>query len=155
MSVKAQLSYDFIVASFIFLLVISVLLIQWAHVSAQIDETRYINNLIDKAYLASHVWFREGVPANWNKTNVISLGLQDEYEFNQTKMNSLDDIGYEGVKALIGLEGLEFFFEVYDEENITQFSFGSIPVNSRDVIRIKRVGIFNETIVFIDTMVWR
>jgi hypothetical protein len=155
MSVKAQLSYDFIVASFIFLLVVSVLLIQWTRVTIQIDETRYVDNLAEKAYSTSDAWFREGVPRDWDETNVISLGLQDKYEFNQTKMDRLTDIGYENIKALIGIVGLDYFFEVYDENNNTCFSFGLPPTNSMDVVKVKRIGILNDTFVFLDTVVWK
>jgi hypothetical protein len=55
---------------------------------------------------------------------------------------------------MIGLSSLEVFFRVYDESNNTQFSFGLSPENSRNVIRVERVGILNKTIVFVDTMVW-
>jgi len=154
MFIKAQLSYDFFIASFIFLIVLSILLIQFVRVSSEIEETRYMDNLIDKAYSASQVWFREGVPVDWNKTNLVILGLQDNYEINNTKMSSLNDIGYENVKYMIGLSSLEVFFRVYDESNNTQFSFGLYPENSRNVIRVERVGILNKTIAFVDTLVW-
>jgi hypothetical protein len=155
MLLKAQLSYDFIIAAFVFFLVVSVLLLQWAGVTSQIDETRYLDDLIEKAYLTSDVWFRSGVPNNWNKTNVISLGFKDNYEFNQTKMNSLTEIGYNASKQLLGLGDVEYYFLVYDETNTTLFNFGSMPSNSRDVIKVKRAGILNSSFVFLDAVVWK
>ena len=155
MLLKAQLSYDFTIAAFVFFLVVSVLLIQWAGVTSQIDETRYLDDLIEKTYLTADAWFRSGVPNNWNKTSVISLGFQDNYAFNYSKMNSLNEIGYNASKQLFGLGDLEYYFLVYDETNITLFNFGLTPSNSRNVIKVKRAGILNNSFVFLDAVVWK
>jgi len=115
-----------------------------------------INDMIDKAYLISQAWFREGTPEYWNSSNVIDLGLANDHRFNQTKMNSLVEpqLGYENVGNLIGVETYDFYFRVYNTTNDTVYTFGVYPSNPKDVIKVKRVGILNDSVAILEVLVW-
>jgi len=154
-SVKAQVfSFDFLIASSIFLLAIGVIYIYWIYSNIQIEETKRINDIIDKTYFASQVWFREGTPPGWNSTNIIDLGLENNHRFNQTKMDIMKtSLGYEKTKNLVGLGGYQYNFTVYDTTNAV-FSFGQNPSNPKNLVKVKRIGVLNGSLVTVEIMVW-
>ena len=156
MSVKGQvLSFDFIVASSIFLLFVGILFVYWIYSNVQMEETQRMNDMIDKTYLASQVWFREGTPPDWDSTNVIDLGLQSAHRFNQSKMDIMNiSLGYGRTKTLIGLGGYEYFFRIYNSTNDTIFNFGLYSSNPENLVKIKRVGILNGSLVTLEVMTW-
>ena len=161
MSLKAQvLSFDFIMAASIFLLVVGIIYIYWIYSSMQIEETKNINDMTDKAYIATQVWFREGIPEYWDDNTVIDLGMENNHRFNQTKMDFLNDsinptnIGYNRTKTLIGLGSYDYFFRIYNSTDDTLFNFGLYPSNADNVVKVKRIGILNSSIVILEVLVW-
>jgi len=112
--------------------------------------------MIEKVYLISEIWFREGIPKYWNVSNVIDIGLSNDHRFNRTKMDSLNDplLGYENVTKLIGVEVYEYNFTVYDMAKNVVYTFGQSPSNPDNLTKIKRVGILDGKIVTVDIMVW-
>jgi len=156
MSVKGQIfSFDFLLASSIFLLTMGILFVYWTYTNIQIQETIGMNEMIDKAYKATEVWFREGIPTYWNSSNVIDLGLENNHRFNQTKMGTMKtEIGYDKTKVMVGLSGYDYNFTVYDMNNDTAFSSGLNPSNPTNLLKIKRIGIYEDSIVTLEVMVW-
>ena len=150
-------STDFIIACTIFILAVSILLIYWTYTSNKINETNLINDMIEKAYLISEMWFRDGIPKYWNVSNVIDIGLSNNHRFNRTKMDSLNDplLGYENVTKLIGVEVYEYNFTVFDTTKNVVYTFGQNPSNPDNLVKIKRVGILDGKIVIVDVMVWK
>jgi len=150
-------STDFIIACTIFILAVAILLIYWRYTSNKIDETNLINDMIEKAYLISEIWFREGIPKYWNASNVIDIGLANNNRFNKTKMDSLNDplLGYDNVTKLIGVETYEYNFTAYDMTKNVVYTFGQNPSNPDNIIKIKRIGILDGEIVTVDVMVWK
>lgn len=156
MSIKGQtFSSDFLIACSIFLLVLTGLFYYWTYNTIQIEESREINDVAEKTYLVSQIWSREGFPEYWDASNVIDLGLQNDHRFNQTKLDSLNDMGYEKVKSLIGIDDYDFFLRFRDTKNNTLFNFGLFPSDARNVVKVRRIGILNRSVIFVETMVWR
>lgn len=149
-------STDFIIACTIFILAVALLLLYWRYTSNKISETNKINEMIEKAYLISEIWFRDGIPKYWNSSNVIDIGLSNEHRFNKTKMDSLNDpeLGYENVTKLIGVEVYKYNFTVYNLTKNVVYTFGQNPSNPDNLVKIKRVGILDGKIVNVDAMVW-
>jgi hypothetical protein len=155
MLAKAQvLSFDFMVAIGVFLLVSGILYAYWNYASLQIEETRTINDMVNKLYLVSNVWFRDGRPVYWNPSDVIELGLQNDHRLNTTKMNALNDLGYQRVLNMLGTENYNIHYRVYDENNYTLFEFGINPSNYKNLMKTKRIGILNGTGVIIESILW-
>ena len=156
MSAKGQIfSVDFLLACTIFLIALTIIFIYWGYASIQIEETRLINDMIDKTNLASEIWFREGTPRYWNTSNVIELGIQSGHSFNQTKMNMLNSMAHGKALTLSGVGSYYLYYRVFNETDDTLFEFGSYPSDSKDVMRVKRVGILNELIALVEVIVWR
>jgi len=154
-SAKAQIfSVDFLIACSIFLVAVTILFIYWSYTSLQIEETRRINDMIDKLYLASQVWFKEGTPTHWSAENIVELGLQNDDEFNQTKLSLLNNsIGYQKTLSLLGLN-YNLYYRIYNEANATLFNFGFYPSNSKNVMVTKRVGILDGSIAIVEVVLW-
>lgn len=155
MSTKGQIfSTDFLVATSIFLVIVTALYTYWTYSSIQLEETRRLNDLIDISYLTSNVWMRTGTPVYWNSSNVVDIGLQNDHRFNQSKLDALNDIGYKNVSSMIGVLPYNFYLRIYDMSNNTIFDFGNLSPDSDNVVKVKRIGIMNGSIVYIDTVVW-
>lgn len=156
MKYKGQIfSSDFLIACTVFVLAFSILYVYWTYATMQIDESQRINDMIDRAYLISEIWFREGTPEYWNETDVVDLGLSNDHRFNWTKMVMMrDDIGYENVSKLIGVEIYDYNFTVYNSTRDLLYSFGIPPSNPEDLIKVKRVGILNGSVAVVEIMVF-
>ena len=155
---KGQMfSTDFIIACTVFVLAIAILLVYWRYTSNKISETKLINDMIEKTYSISEIWFRDGIPKYWDASNVIDIGLSNNHRFNRTKMDSLNDplLGYKNVTKLIGAEVYEYNFTVYNTTKNVVYTFGQNPSNPDNLVKIKRVGILNGKIVTVDVMVWK
>lgn len=154
--VKGQVfSFDFLLASSIFLLTVGILFTYWVYINIQIEETRVINDMVERAYKSSDVWFREGIPTHWNSANVIELGLENDHKLNQTKMNITKiEIGYERTRTMIGLGEYEYNITIYNTTNDTVFSLGLNPSDPLNLLKIKRIGIYDGSIVTLEVMVW-
>ncbi len=159
MSVRSKgqmFSTDFMIACTVFILAIAILMIYWRYTSNKIDETRIINHMIEKAYLISEIWFRDGIPEGWNETNVIDIGLSSNHRFNRTKMDTLNDpsLGYQKVSRKISIEIYDYNFTVINSTKDVLYTFGLNPTNPDNLIKVKRVGILDGKIVTVEVMVW-
>jgi len=153
---KAQtFSADFLIASCVFLMITSLVYAYWTYIFTGMEERRFVEDMSEKIHLASQIWFKEGYPIYWSADNVRELGLQNDNKLNYTKILSLEDIGYQKVKTLIGCENYDLFYRLYDQTNYTIFQFGTPPTNAEYVMREKRIGILNESIVLIDVVLWK
>lgn len=155
LSAKAQIfSADFLIACSIFLIAVTILYVYWGYASLQIEETRRTNDMIDKLNLASQAWFKEGTPTYWSADDVVELGLQNNHEFNHTKLEILkNEIGYQKALALLGLN-YNLNYTVYDEDRNLKFTFGRAPSNPNNLMKLRRVGILNESIAIMEVMLW-
>jgi len=159
MSVQSKgqtFSTDFVIACIVFILAVAILLVYWKYTSNKINETTLINEMTEKAYLISEIWFREGIPKYWEPSNVIDLGLSNNHRFNKTKMDSLNDplLGYQNVTKMIGAETYDYKFVVLNSTKDTVYSFGVNPTNPDNLVKVNRVGILDGDIVTVEVMVW-
>lgn len=155
---KGQIfSTDFIIACTVFILALAILLVYWKYTSNKINETSIINDMTEKAYLISEVWFRDGIPKYWSPSDVIDIGLSNDHRFNRTKMDSLNDplLGYQNVSKMIGAETYNYRLVVINSTDNVLYTFGSNPTNPDNLIKVKRVGILDGNIVVVEVMVWQ
>lgn len=149
------LSYDFLIASSLFIVVLSIVLSYWTYSSKQIDDSVTQNDLANKLFLSTQVWFQDGYPQYWNPSNVAEIGLTNNGYLNTTKVNSLNTVGYGNVLELVGLQGYNLYYRVFGTSNNTEFQFGNYPSNASTISRFDRISVLNGTLVTIETLVWR
>ncbi len=158
MSAKAQaLTYDFFIASTVFLLVMSVLALYWSALLKNVGESNKLNFVSTKLGQASNIWFKEGVPENWNGSNVIEIGLSSNNRINQTKVNYLVSLGAGFLASNLALGMLNPYYRVINiSNNQTIFEFPT-SLDSQEISNIyktTRIGIWNSSLVKIETILW-
>lgn len=150
---KAQtFSFDFFIALTIFLISFSLIMIFWNFTNSQIQEKKILEELMDSAFSLSEIFFTEGVPKYWNLDNVKVIGLMNENRLNQTKLNFLNDIGYENLKKTLNFD-FDFIFKIKNQSEPI-YSFGLAPSESASVVKIQRISILNSSPVLIEVIVW-
>jgi len=148
-------SADFLIAACVFLSVTAIIYSYWFHTFSKIEEKRIVEDMSDKLFLLARIWSKEGYPIHWSANDVKELGLQNEHKLNSTKIVSLKELGYQKVKDLTGCGLYDFFFRVYNQTNHTIFQFGIFPQNANYVLKTRRLGILNESMVMIDVILWK
>jgi hypothetical protein len=149
------LTYDFFIAMAIFFVIIAVAMGYWSYSSVQMGEIIERNTETNTLYMSSQIWFKEGYPKYWNSSDVIELGIANDNKINQTKMQTLDSLGYSKVLSLLNTGAYNLKFIVYTTSNITIFEFPSnTTVSGKNVYTIERIGILNDQPVKIRTIVW-
>lgn len=128
------------------------------------DTVHLSNNLINPGY-----------PENWNSSTVIIPGIAQNNRINLTKLEEFNNMSYSRTKTLFQISHeYIFFFEnasgiinvTIDETGQTKCMFGyAISVNStcdpqlelidyENLIKIKRVAIYNSTLVTLVVYQW-
>lgn len=82
-----------------------------------------------------------GVPNDWNKTNVLKIGLlNDDYSINKSKLKMMDNISvtdFENVKTILDIENEFFIYFTDKNDNIIEFEnkkfFGAESVNTTNI----------------------
>jgi len=87
-------SLDLIISVVIILTAISALFLNFYTKNYEYSDN--VENSID-------ILLQEGYPENWNSTNVLIPGILTNKTLNDTKFLSLKEIGYDRLRALLGL----------------------------------------------------
>jgi len=110
----------------------------------------------------------EGLPKNWNTSNVISIGLTDgNYRINVTKVGNFSALSYGRAKSLLSvMNDYYVFFEDRNKNSVTingVEGIGKPGVNKTnlnstespsDVIKVFRFAMYNSTIIRMGIYVW-
>jgi len=156
MALKAQaITYDFFVASVIFLVLIIYLFIQWYRIEVGMYEDVIKKKMFSEAFKVSEIVLREGLPKYWEPQTVREIGLSNNNQINKTKLNYLTSMGYSKFEALANLK---FFTNISIEklggEKI--FEFGPpVSLIPKELIKVERVGILKGKPVKIIVYTWR
>ncbi|MEM7821531.1 MAG: hypothetical protein QXX38_01820 [Candidatus Aenigmatarchaeota archaeon] len=153
---KSQtLTYDFFIAITIFFAILTIMFGYWFYSVVQMQEVKEKNFAISTLIQASQVWFKEGYPKHWGLENVLELGLTNENMINRTKMEMLPQIGYQKLISLLNTGKYNLQYTLYNETNII-FQFPErIDLNSsKNIYKIERIGILDNKIVKIRTIIW-
>ncbi|MDI6806440.1 MAG: hypothetical protein QMD14_01335 [Candidatus Aenigmarchaeota archaeon] len=110
--------------------------------------------MVKKLSYLSSLFSKTGTPIYWSPEHLIEIGLQDGHELNWTKLNYLNEIGYQKTAELIPVIPYKFYFYIKNENNQTLFEFGVLPQNAKNILIIDRFGILNQTFVNIRGIVW-
>src|SRR3989344_7361296 len=105
-AMKGQLfSSDFIISVVIFSAAIMLLLPLWNDINYQIADAEAKKDLqIAVSSISDLLVKSPGSPSNWTPTDVKSLGLSNTRRvINLTKFESLRQLNYSAVKALLGI----------------------------------------------------
>jgi len=140
------LSFDFLFACSVFLLIGAVLAVQAGHSIKETQESREKSLLLKDTEKLSEIFFSEGLPKNWTYDNVQILGLQEEGRISFGKLGNFSRIPYQ--ETLIRL-GMSKDYNISILSSGTEiFSFGASYGNSSSLVKRDRICVLeNGTLV--------
>ena len=159
MDKKSQIWYtDFIVGIFIFFIVILVYY-GYAHSFNQ-NPSSTASDLLMDAKTISQSLVAQGFPSGWNQSDVQIIGLTDgNYRLNSTKLGIFADMEYSLLKARLRTS-YEFYFYLEEVNGSRILINGKEGVglpgeNSKNLVSIIRVVIFNSRLINMVVNVWQ
>jgi hypothetical protein len=153
-STKGQaITYDFFMAMAIFFIILVIVFSYWAYSLKEIEETRAKEEAFDSLLKASQVWFKEGYPVYWSNETVVEIGLANDRKINRTKVELLNDLGYQKFLSLMNLGMFNVFYNVTNETSVV-LEFGNPPISANNIYRIERVGVLDNQAVKVETIIW-
>lgn len=140
-------SSDFLISILIFLSVMTIVILYYQNMKTDVYETTVRNDMFSRAVgIANVLATTSGSPQYWESTDVSVIGLYDAGKFNLTKMEELQKMDYQNVRAMLGSGAYNIFIvfrnETGDvmERSGTQYSFGNSYENAEQIVSIKRLG---------------
>lgn len=178
MKEKAQVfSGEFLMAYFIFMIVLTLTLFLWSHTTREIRKVDDFRVIEERAVDVGEQLLRTtGYPKNWTAQDVITIGLANESRtldggklqtfilmmdpslYNNSCSGNISN--YNCSKYLLGLGQYHFYFTMTDLNGTlvdvegSQAITGVNPVNEANVLTITRTAIYDEIIVKIIITVW-
>ncbi len=101
--------------------------------------------------------YGQGIPSNWNSTNVIQLGLSDSPGLiDSTKLNNLNLMTYDQVRQSLGALNYDLSIEVYYPNNSIIFNYQPIiPNNPSYFTPITTPVIYNGQVALLRVSLWQ
>jgi hypothetical protein len=151
-----SMTYDFFIASAIFIGALTVIMGYWFFSTVQMNDIERKNQESNILFLASDIWFKDGYPQYWNATNVVEMGLSNDGVINQTKVNALISMGMPKLTSTLNTGMMQVQYAVYNASGDMIFKFPATGPSSTasNVYVIERVGIWNDSAVRISTVLW-
>lgn len=154
-------SLDFIISSVIFFFVIVLVISAWNYTSTQSAEQLDFNEAESTALTVSDSIIRtQGIPTDWNTSNVRSIGLADEANIlNDTKLLRFASLSYQTSRVLLTGE-FNFYFELRQLDNKlvaingTNITAGMQPLNPRIIVPVDRYVLHQRRPAKIRLVVW-
>lgn len=154
---KAQLQFDYIVAFFIFLIIIFfVSFIAFRPITESRSQVSAIKFAETSNRVAELLIKSKGQPKDWedDPDNVQRLGLASEpWVLDIDKVTATkQSLNYSEVKTSLGLENYQFFLKVTSHS--INVSFGNLPNNIKDVAMVKRSAILEDETATVTIGIW-
>jgi len=148
-----MLSFDFMIATALLLLVLTVILIRVGYDYKGTEEFKSKNLLMQDADAVSGMFFSEGFPDNWTTETVQALGLEENGRIDINKLGYFNQTPYLKTISLLGIKS---------DYNITilsgpsqLYSFGTSYSAAKSIVKKDRIGVLeNGTIVSIRVLVF-
>lgn len=154
---KAQAwGFDLVIAIIIFLAGMTIFYFYSINFTSNNED---FQSLSFQGKLVGNNLLSEGVPIDWDESNVLSIGVLTEDKINQTKLERFYSMANSNYLKTKGLFNIRNEYYVFFEENITVGELevegiGRKPVNEENLVRMTRAVIYNEKIKNLNIYVW-
>lgn len=143
---KAQINaFDFIIASSISVMILVSVASTFFFYERKINEFTLYNDLSTKAFQVSDVLIKtEGIPSNWNSTNVNIIGLVSEDRvINEDKLNNFINLDQQEIKDKLATN-YDIYFNLTNITGKSIASIGNPPAGIRSIVIKRYVTYKNE-----------
>ena len=153
---KAQVfTPDFIVASIMFLLILTILQVYTQNMYEKIERQEnllYYDSLISTTDI---LLLYQGYPEYWNENNVEVLGVAEKPNYlNRTKVEHMMNMTNDKIRKIINIEGRSFNVTIKNSTDIMYTTGDSDWEDSENIFVINRNGIMDDIPVKIILLVW-
>src|SRR3989344_297961 len=152
---RAQISaFDFILASSVSVIILVLVAATFFLYERKINEFVLYNDLSTKTFQVSDVLIKsEGVPSNWNSTNVNIIGLASEDRvINVDKLNNFIDLSQQEIKDKMATN-YDIYFNLTNITGKSIASIGNPPAGIRSVV-IKRYVMYENEEAIMEFGLW-
>ena len=155
---KAQIVMsDFLVSIVIILVIITTSALIWNRSVDNLRVKEIRTEMENVAISISNQLIRGfGVPADWNQTNVVELGLAyRDNVLDSKKVSNFISLGKDKTKTILGIGNYNFIFQLRDiNENILA-ECGDLPTNAEEAVVVRRIVLYQNQPTMMDWGVWR
>src|SRR4030042_425618 len=154
---KAQVfSPDFVVASIIFLLVLTILQVYTQNMYEKIDNQQkplYYESLVSTTDI---LLLYGGYPENWDQGNVEGLGLAEKPNYvNRTKVEQMMAKNENQIRSIINVEGMSFNITFSNETGVLYTKGSADWSSAENIFIVNRNAIMDEEPVKKSFIIWR
>ena len=155
---KAQAwGFDLMMASTIFIVGIVAFYLYALNMTNEAEEI--INSMGSEGNAIANALLSNSFPTDWDATNVVSPGILTDSKINQTKLErfyALSIADYQRTKSIFNAE---YEYYIYLSENFTISGvqvegIGNKPIAPKNLIKITRLTIYNNTPVTFYAEIW-
>ena len=143
MSKGQIISYDFMVAMVLFLLIFLTLNSIWVGIFSSVDGNQMQSQIQDSAYKALEVMIKtKGHPTDWedDPANAESIGLAKRKNvFDDDKVDAFKTMDYDLSKELMGLGAFDYNLDVNAFGTANDFTKGVLLPTDRDIFATSRI----------------
>lgn len=164
-SKKAQAwGFDLIIAGVIFM---SALILFYTYsINYPKESNQKLDYLFNDGEFITEILLSQGLPENWDSTNVVRIGLTTNNKINETKLsrfyylanNATNPVGYKKSKSLFNTN-YNFFMNfsqpiIIDSINVQGIgqSFQNHPVSN--LVKVTRVTTYQNKVVTLNLYLW-
>lgn len=148
---------DFMVALFLFLLLMTYFILLWDIYSVRYKEqSARISTELSAIIIADQLVSSPGSPENWtlNATGAQSIGLAiSPNRLDWGKAQAFSAVPYAYQKILLGSDK-EFYMKIEGTNGVLYFVTGAQPANASRAIEVVRVATLNSSAVFVKVQVY-
>ncbi|MCS7122982.1 MAG: hypothetical protein RMJ17_00155 [Candidatus Aenigmarchaeota archaeon] len=141
-------SYDFFIAATAFTFIIALLTYYFFYYFRNISEERKISEAFSMLNSISNIFFEEGIPSNWNETNLIKIGLSTNNQVDNEKLQKLKKIPYDKFLNSIGSGFYYVKIEILDKNKNLIYEYPTLNLTGKFILRYERKIILNNSYAF-------
>lgn len=149
-------SLDLAVSMIIFIGALASVVFAWNFMSTGTIESQEMKSLQLKSLGISDSLMRTpGIPEDWNKSNVVVIGLVTDGLLDRHKVEQLISMDHNKTLQLLDLGGYDFYFEISDI-NGTVYN-NTLPVISPDakiIVPSERYATYNGRAAKVKFVIW-
>lgn len=154
---KAQLVMsDFLIGVVILIFIIVISAPIWGRTVENIrikEERSEMENLV--LSISDQMVKSPGMPSDWNRTNIKSIGLAEEDNvLDSMKVSNFTSLGADKTKYLLGIENYNFIFRLRNTNEIIFVEYGSLPITASEVVIIRRIVLYENLPTMMEFGVW-
>ncbi len=165
MSKKAQLAtMDFLGSIVIFVFLIITIILVWDLYNLRLNSNLENEETVFKLVKITDLLVEtQGIPTNWNTTNVQVIGLTSkDRKFDSNKLYLFKNLQYNKTRELFNIENYDFYFKITDlngaliSANNQFIEIGPQPeVDNDSIITIRRFALYGSQKVILEFSVWK